>query len=118
MSMVLVVVAYIGIAILLFAITSNFIAPIILLVLAAIYAYLYYSWRHRIPFASLMLQTVSKITKRYPATLFVGVAGLVVQFAFLVLWVVTNIGLFMLQRKQALSDGAQYGLWVYTVSIY
>ena len=114
-TLVLTVLANIAFAILLFAITSSIIFPIILLVLAAIYAYVFWSWRHRIPFATVMLQTVTKITKKYPATLGVSVVGLIVQLAFLVLWVVTNVGLFMLQRKQALSDGAQYALWVYTV---
>ena len=114
-SLVLVVVTNVIFAILLFALTANIILPIIMLVLSAIYAWVFWSWRHRIPFATMMLQTISSITKKYPATLFVSVLGLIAQLAFMVLWVITNIGLFMLQRKQALSDGAQYGLWMYTV---
>ncbi|KAJ3261958.1 putative choline transporter, neither null mutation nor overexpression affects choline transport [Boothiomyces macroporosus] len=102
----------------LFFIIGQFVVGIIMLVLAALTAWAYWSWRFRIPFAKVVLKTVTSITKKYPATLGVGVIGLVVQIAFIVWWLFTLSGVYLLGNNQVLSNGAVYALTVYCVFFF
>ncbi|KAJ3372401.1 hypothetical protein HDU91_003447, partial [Kappamyces sp. JEL0680] len=49
------------------------------LLLGLLWLWLYRYWRVRIPFARVMLKTVTKVISKYPATLSVGIVGLLVQ---------------------------------------
>ncbi|KAJ3326197.1 putative choline transporter, neither null mutation nor overexpression affects choline transport [Boothiomyces sp. JEL0866] len=102
----------------LFFILGQFVVGIIMLVLAALTAWAYWSWRFRIPFAKVILKTVTSITKKYPATLGAGVIGLVVQIVFIVWWLFTLTGVYLLGNNQVLSNGAVYGLSVYCVFFF
>ena len=102
----------------LFFYLKQYVPAIVWLLFGAIYAWCYWSWRHRIPFAKFMLKTVTSITKQYPSLIVVGIAGLIVQFAFVAWWLFTLIGLLKLSNEKQLSSGATYALWVYLIFIF
>ncbi|KAF9999492.1 putative choline transporter, neither null mutation nor overexpression affects choline transport [Entomortierella chlamydospora] len=49
--------------------------------------FLYKYWAARMPFSVLLLQTVTSVTRKYPATLAVAFSGLFVQIAWSSLWI-------------------------------
>ena len=51
-----------------------------------------FTWRDRIPFAAIMLETVTKITKKYYGTIIIGLVGLIIQVGWSILFIVTTIG--------------------------
>jgi len=53
----------------------NMFMGIAMIFFALLYILCFYLWRSRIPFAKIMLSTVTTITKKYPATIFVGFLG-------------------------------------------
>lgn len=55
---------------------------IIILILTALFAFMLWSRRHHIPFAALMLETVTDIVKKYPGMIVSGVVGMIVQAIF------------------------------------
>ena len=83
--------------------------------MAAIYAWCFWSWRFRIPFAKVMLKTVTSITRRYPALIATAVVALIVQFAFTTWWMVTVIGIIRMGNDKKVSSGVSYALYVYAV---
>ena len=96
-------------------VTRNVPTGIILLIFSAIYAYLFWSWRHRIPFAKVMLKTVTRTTGEFPATFFAGFMGLVVSAGFSFLWLFTITGWGVSVNQGKTSQNAAYGLGVYLV---
>lgn len=80
-----------------------------------IVAWCFYSWRHRIPFASAMLKAIASVTQKYPALLGVGVGGLILQFAFICWWVLTLTGIGIGVQNKQISDNAAYFMYVYTL---
>ncbi|KAJ3054888.1 putative choline transporter, neither null mutation nor overexpression affects choline transport [Rhizophlyctis rosea] len=95
--------------------TGQFASGIIWLLFAGLYAFCYWGWRSRIPFAKIMLKTVTQITAKYPATLLVGVVGLLVQSAFGALWIATLIGLFQRFENQRTANGVRYVTIVFMI---
>lgn len=63
-----------------------------------------------------MLKTVTSITAKYPATLFVGVVGLIIQSGYGALWIATLVGLFQHFENQRSSNGVRYVTLVFMVS--
>jgi len=51
------------------------ILSVIMLLFAILYAICYFLWRSRIPFAKVMLKTVTSVTKKFPATILTGFIG-------------------------------------------
>ncbi|KAI8821083.1 plasma-membrane choline transporter-domain-containing protein [Fimicolochytrium jonesii] len=68
-------------------------AAIIWLLMAALSAYFFWSWRSRIPLAKIILETVTTVTTQFPGTLVAGFIGLVLVTAFNALWVATFAGM-------------------------
>ncbi|KAJ3267489.1 putative choline transporter, neither null mutation nor overexpression affects choline transport, partial [Terramyces sp. JEL0728] len=89
-----------------------------MLVIACLVAWAYWSWRFRIPFAKVILKTVTSITKQFPGTLVAGVIGLIVQVIFIGWWVVTAVGIFKLENDKVLGSGATYGVFIFTVFFF
>ncbi|KAI8381023.1 plasma-membrane choline transporter-domain-containing protein [Radiomyces spectabilis] len=69
-------------------------AAIIFLIFSCLYLACFWFWRSRIPFATVMLETVTSITRRYKSTLVVGFISLVVQTAFSIWFIITVIGAY------------------------
>ena len=78
----------------LFVVIGSYIGGGIMLIFTLLYAWLFYSWRSRIPFAKLMLKTVTKVTGQYPATLYTGFVGLVVGLGISALFIF-SAGIFL-----------------------
>eukprot|EP00842_Homolaphlyctis_polyrhiza_P005899 jgi/Hompol1/630/HPOL_001264-RA len=70
------------------------------------------------PFAQVMIETVTHITGRFPATFAAGVIGLVTGLVFSVIWIAGLIGLTNATQRNALSSGASYVLMVYSLFIF
>ncbi|KAJ3035236.1 putative choline transporter, neither null mutation nor overexpression affects choline transport [Rhizophlyctis rosea] len=102
-------------AALFFFATRQYGAGIIWIIFAVLYAFCYWSWRSRFPFAKVMLKTVTSITGKYPATLFVGVLGLIIQSAYGALWIATLIGLFQYFENNRTSNGPRYVTVVFMI---
>ncbi|KAJ3326198.1 putative choline transporter, neither null mutation nor overexpression affects choline transport [Boothiomyces sp. JEL0866] len=102
----------------LFFIVGQLIAGVFMLIIACLVAWAYWSWRFRIPFAKVILKTVTSITKQFPGTLAAGVIGLIVQVIFIGWWVVTAVGIFKLESDKVLGSGASYGIFVFTVFFF
>ncbi|KXS11728.1 DUF580-domain-containing protein [Gonapodya prolifera JEL478] len=116
-----------------FAIISNFLlaafffvqrqwgAGIIWVVLAIIFAWVYWSWRSRIPFAILMLENVLDVASRYPSLFVVAFVQLVFTIGWVILWSITVVGLtvkFAAPNSSTGSNSAsapQIILWVYSI---
>ena len=62
-----------------------------------------------------MLKAITSITKKYPATIGVGVGGLILQLAFSAWWIMTMIGLSNATSQKVLSSSGSYALFVYTL---
>ncbi|KAJ3215755.1 putative choline transporter, neither null mutation nor overexpression affects choline transport [Clydaea vesicula] len=60
--------------------------------IALLLAWLFWSWRHRIPFAKVILKTVTKVISKYPGTIVAGLIGLILQTIFVAIFFVTVFG--------------------------
>ncbi|KAF9101650.1 putative choline transporter, neither null mutation nor overexpression affects choline transport [Mortierella sp. AM989] len=61
---------------------------------AVLYAYMWFSWRSRIPFATVMLQTVTSVSKEYPATFIVAFVALFLQIVYSIYFMVVLAGTY------------------------
>ncbi|KAK6496485.1 putative choline transporter, neither null mutation nor overexpression affects choline transport [Arthrobotrys musiformis] len=98
---------------------KQYVAAIIFLVFALFYAFCFWSWRSRIPFSVLMLQTVIDIAKNYGHVFIVSFIGGIVALAFSAWFSVTLVGIYTRWtpnssntqcRNGGCSDGKVYGL--------
>ena len=76
-----------------FLLARNYVGGVIMLLFTLLYAWLFYSWRSRIPFAKIMLKSVTSITGQFPATLFAGFVGLLFELGVLALFIL-SAGMF------------------------
>ncbi|CAI2189061.1 8837_t:CDS:2, partial [Funneliformis geosporum] len=76
----------------------GYVGQIILAVMFAIFGVIYlicaFTWRDRIPFAAILLETITTLTKKYYGTIIMGFAGLIVQVGWSIWWALTVIGAF------------------------
>jgi hypothetical protein len=80
---------------------KQMVPAILFFIFGALYAFCAWSWRDRIPFAAVMLETVAGVTRKYPGVIVTGFAGLVTGILFLV-WVslaVSNLTWILIERK-------------------
>ena len=84
-----------------FIIAGSYVGGGIMLILTLVYAWFFYSWRHRIPFAKVMLKTVTRITGQFPSTLFTGFIGLIfgLGFSFLFILAAGIFPIFVKNRR-------------------
>eukprot|EP00003_Mantamonas_plastica_P011991 TRINITY_DN2198_c0_g1_i1.p1 TRINITY_DN2198_c0_g1~~TRINITY_DN2198_c0_g1_i1.p1 ORF type:complete len:450 (+),score=86.66 TRINITY_DN2198_c0_g1_i1:577-1926(+) len=66
--------------------TQLYFAGVIFLCWAIASAAFYWWWRARIPFATVMLETVAELLQRFPGTIAVAYGALLTQFVWLVIW--------------------------------
>ncbi|CAO3564408.1 unnamed protein product [Mortierella alpina] len=71
-----------------------FLVGIISMVFAVLYAMMWFWWKSRIPFATVMLQTVTSISKSYPATFVLALFGLFMQVVYSVYFMVVIAGTY------------------------
>ncbi|KAJ3011684.1 putative choline transporter, neither null mutation nor overexpression affects choline transport [Thoreauomyces humboldtii] len=76
-----------------FAAERQYLACVIWLLMAGLSAYIFWSWRYRIPLAKILLKTVTSVTGQFPATLLIGVIALVLSSIFNALWIASFAGM-------------------------
>ena len=69
-----------------YMILGQTLAGVLMLLFGGLFAFCYYSWRQRIPFAKILIRTVCDITARYKGTLVAAALGLVMQTVWALLW--------------------------------
>ncbi|KAI7872957.1 plasma-membrane choline transporter-domain-containing protein [Spinellus fusiger] len=69
-------------------------AAIVFLIFSCLYLICFWMWRKKIPFATVMLEIVTSITRKYPSTLMVGMVSLVIQTAFSFWFILNVIGVY------------------------
>ncbi|KAI8875802.1 DUF580-domain-containing protein [Backusella circina FSU 941] len=69
-------------------------AAIVFLIFSCLYLFCFWSWRDRIPFAKVMLKSITSITRRYWSTLVFGILSLVVQTIFSIWFFLTVVGVY------------------------
>ncbi|KAJ3191809.1 putative choline transporter, neither null mutation nor overexpression affects choline transport [Irineochytrium annulatum] len=96
----------------LYVMAKVYIAAIIWGVFAILFAVNYFLIRNRIPFATIMLKTVTRVIGRFSGTIFVGFAGLIVSIVYNVIWLATVVGMISYLREKNLSNNALYAIFV------
>ncbi|KAJ2081891.1 putative choline transporter, neither null mutation nor overexpression affects choline transport [Coemansia sp. RSA 988] len=69
-------------------------AGAIMLIFGVLYALMWFSWRHRIPFSKLVLEVVCHITRKFPSTIAISVMFLFIQAAYSAFWSLALAGSF------------------------
>ncbi|KAG0267595.1 putative choline transporter, neither null mutation nor overexpression affects choline transport [Mortierella polycephala] len=70
--------------------------------------FLYKYWAARMPFAVLLLQTVTSVTRKYPGTLAIAFTGLFIQIAWSAFWIFSlavNFSVFERKSNCRIQDG-------------
>jgi hypothetical protein len=90
---------------------------VLALLMGALYAFMFYSWRHRIPFSALILETIADVGNKYPASYFLTFVSLIVGIAFQVYWLLSVFGAPIYFKNT--SDSGLYALLVFFIfSLY
>jgi len=94
---------------------ANPFTGLIMLIFAGLYVLCYFFWRGRIPFAKVMLKTVCAVTKKFPATIFIGFIGCVLALIWYSFIVVTFVGVLSWPNnpKQPINPNVAYVLYVF-----
>ncbi|KAI9296904.1 DUF580-domain-containing protein, partial [Neoconidiobolus thromboides FSU 785] len=98
-----------------------YVVGVIMMVFAVIYAFLWFSWRSRIPFSTIMLKNVSLFTRHYPGTIFISFIFLVLSIAYTIYWAFTVIFIVVNGRtvQECKTNPALYAIYVFTAfSLY
>ncbi|CAG8601833.1 10331_t:CDS:2, partial [Dentiscutata heterogama] len=77
-----------------FFLIHSYVLSVIFVVFGILYLIAAFSWRNRIPFAAIMLETVVSITRKYYGIIIMGFIGLIVQVGWSVLWILSLIGAY------------------------
>ncbi|CAG8490117.1 5826_t:CDS:2 [Ambispora leptoticha] len=82
------------IAAVIYGLSRQYVLALIFAVFGVIYLFAAWTWRDRIPFAAILLETVTSITKKYYGTIIMGFAGLILQVGWSIWWAFTIIGVY------------------------
>ncbi|KAJ3326206.1 putative choline transporter, neither null mutation nor overexpression affects choline transport [Boothiomyces sp. JEL0866] len=80
--------------------------------------WIYNSWKFRIPFTKVLLNTVTTVTAKYYGMIICGVIGLGLQMFFTFWWAMALIGLTVANQQRSLSSGALNFFYVYSIFIF
>ncbi|CAO3640172.1 unnamed protein product [Cunninghamella blakesleeana] len=92
-TFILSIIIYFGVTIYYFT-QHYYVAAIIFLIFSCLYLLCFFWWRSRIPFASVMLESVTSVMKRHPSTLVIGFITLVIEAAFSIWFFITVVGVY------------------------
>ncbi|ORX45854.1 DUF580-domain-containing protein [Hesseltinella vesiculosa] len=87
------IIVYFGVTIYYF-VQHYYSAAIVFLIFAVLYLLCFFWWRHRIPFATVMLESTISVMKKHPSTIIIGVIALVIQTAFSIWFMITVVGTY------------------------
>ncbi|KAJ2721942.1 putative choline transporter, neither null mutation nor overexpression affects choline transport [Coemansia sp. Benny D115] len=74
-------------------------AGAIMVIFGVFYALMWFSWRHRIPFSKLVLETVCHITRKFPSTMVISLVFLLIQTCYSAFWSLAFAGSFKYMEK-------------------
>ncbi|OUM66150.1 hypothetical protein PIROE2DRAFT_41021 [Piromyces sp. E2] len=97
------------------AFLANPIFGCIMLLFAGLYVLCYFFWKGRIPFAKVMLKTVCAVTKKYPATIFIGFIGCIVAivwFSFIIITLIATLS-WPNNQEKPLNPKVSYAIYVF-----
>ncbi|KAJ3028769.1 putative choline transporter, neither null mutation nor overexpression affects choline transport [Rhizophlyctis rosea] len=98
-----------------YLLAGNILGGVLLGLYATIHVIYYLFYRAHIPFTTIMLETVTSVTKRYPATIFTGVVGLVVQVVASTAWMVATVGSWRIIQANKDNDALRWTIIIYSV---
>ncbi|KAG0264711.1 putative choline transporter, neither null mutation nor overexpression affects choline transport [Linnemannia exigua] len=91
---------------------------IIALIFGVLYAFMWFAWKSRIPFASIMLRTVTSVSRDYPATYAVSVLGLVAQVAYSIYFLLVFAGTYDFYFTSGNSSGNNKSALFYVLIVF
>ncbi|KAK9762954.1 Protein PNS1 [Basidiobolus ranarum] len=77
-----------------YATVRQYFLTVVFGIFGILYLLAWFWWKSRIPFATIMLKTVTGVTRKYYGALLVAIVGLVLQFAYTVWWSFTIAGAY------------------------
>ncbi|CAO3670523.1 unnamed protein product [Umbelopsis ramanniana] len=108
------IIFYFGVTFYYFAV-GYYSAAIVFLIFSCLYAFMWFAWKSRIPFATVMLETITSITSKYPSTIFVGIITLIVQTAYSIWFSLVVIGVYEAYYSSSGGNSALTGIMVFLV---
>ncbi|ORZ03277.1 plasma-membrane choline transporter-domain-containing protein [Syncephalastrum racemosum] len=87
------IIVYFGVTIYYFT-QHYYSAAIVFLIFSCLYLLAFWWWRSRIPFATVMLDNICSITRRYPSTIVLGIISLIIQTAFSIWFSLVVVGTY------------------------
>lgn len=111
-TLVMSVILWLAAGVSMIVLSRQLIWGIILCIIALFNAWMFYLWRDRIPFASIMLRTVATVIEEYPATTYTAYLSSIIQFLFVFVWAVTVV------LAQNFSQNVFAGLFVFLLLSY
>ncbi|KAI7900568.1 plasma-membrane choline transporter-domain-containing protein [Cokeromyces recurvatus] len=90
-------------------------AAIIFLIFTVLYLFCFWSWKDRIPFATIMLKTIVSLTRRYWSTLVTGIISLVIQTLYSVWFMFTIVGSYQVYYSETGSNARLNAIIVFLV---
>ncbi|CAO3616314.1 unnamed protein product [Mucor fragilis] len=90
-------------------------AAIIFLIFTLLYAFCFYLWRDRIPFATVMLKSITAITRTYWSTMVWGIGSLVIQTIYSVWFMITVVGVYQVYYSDTGSNSKLNAAMVFLV---
>jgi len=91
---------------------------IIMIIVFLINVVFFYFWRRRIPFAALILGTVSGLIKKYPATTAVPFVAAIVHLVWNVVWIFAFVTAYTLSIPSDPNNGTNLSILVYVVFVF
>ncbi|ORX92200.1 DUF580-domain-containing protein [Basidiobolus meristosporus CBS 931.73] len=77
-----------------YATVRQYFLTVVFAIFGVLYLLAWFWWKSRIPFATIMLKTVSGVTRKYYGSIIVAIIGLLIQFAYTVWWSFTIAGAY------------------------
>ncbi|KAK3842068.1 MAG: plasma-membrane choline transporter-domain-containing protein [Linnemannia gamsii] len=90
----------------------------IALVFGVLYAFMWFAWKSRIPFASVMLRTVTSVSRDYPATYAVSFLGLIAQVAYSIYFLLVFAGTYDFYFTSGTSSGNNKSALFYVLVVF
>ncbi|OAD76419.1 hypothetical protein PHYBLDRAFT_154980 [Phycomyces blakesleeanus NRRL 1555(-)] len=87
------IIVYFGVTIYYFT-QHYYSAAIVFLIFSCLYLLAFWWWKSRIPFATVLLERITSITREYPSTIAIGVLSLIIQTAFSFWFMLNVIGVY------------------------
>ncbi|KAI8971865.1 plasma-membrane choline transporter-domain-containing protein [Mycotypha africana] len=108
------IIVYLGVTIYYFYM-HYYSAAIIFLIFTLLYAFCFWSWRDRIPFATVMLRTITSITRKYWSTIVTGIVSLVVQTVYSIWFMITVVGIYQVYYNNTGSNSKLNAAMVFLI---